>query len=323
MPTNPEAVFVVGSGRSGTTLLAGVLNQLPGIWIGKETGFVPRLVESVGDDLHEWDDERLGGLVQSVNSYLKVGRWSVLATVAGARRFWSETGTAGYAGFIRYVWSLDRAPDGRALRFTGDQSPSYVLALPLLEQLFPDARYVHIVRDPRDVVASILPLHFGARSAGVAASDWNEYVSGWWAAEHRIAPERRLELRYEDLVTNPSATIERLASFFDVAEPDSADVASLRSDVHGLAGLDAHHRRLAQPIDDQAIGRHRRDLSARDRDLVESITYAGLVTYGYETGPFRPSPVLEENISLLTRERLRDLRRRASAAVVRRWPPWN
>ena len=68
MPTNPEAVFVVGSGRSGTTLLAGVLNQLPGIWIGKETGFVPRLVESVGDDLHEWDDERLGGLVQSVNS---------------------------------------------------------------------------------------------------------------------------------------------------------------------------------------------------------------------------------------------------------------
>lgn len=323
MPTNPEAVFVVGSPRSGTTLLAGVLNQLPGVWIGKETGFVPRLFAPGTDDLHEWDDRRLGALVESVNSYLTVGRWSSVASVAGARRFWSDSATTGYSGFIRYVWSLDQPPDGRVQRFAGDQSPSYALALPLLEQLFPDARFVHVVRDPRDVVASILPLHFGARSAGVAASDWNEHVSGWWAAEHRIAPDRRCEVRYEDLVTDPSATIGRLATFLHTDPLDPTVIGSLATDVHGLAELDAHHARVGQPIDDRAVGRHRRDLSLRDRDLVEAITYAGLVTYGYETGPFRPSPVLEENTSLLTRERLRDLRRRASGAVVRRWPPWS
>ena len=300
--------------------MAGLLSQLSGVWIGKETGFVPHLYEPRIESLHEWDDRRLADVVAAVNSYLRAGHWRTLATVAGARLFWSQTGTSGYAGFIRYVWSLDGAPDGRGVVIAGDQSPTYVLAMPLLEQLFPTARYLHVVRDPRDVVASILPVRFWSRSAGVAASDWNECVAGWWAAERRIPPDRRCEVRYEDLVTAPGDTLRRLAAFLGTAAPDVDAVATFKDDAHGLAELDSHHQRLAEPIDDRSVGRHRRDLSARDLALVESITYAGLVTYGYETGPFRPSPVLEENASLLTRERLRDLQRRAVGAVARRLP---
>jgi hypothetical protein len=301
-------------------LLAGLLNQLPGVWIGKETGFVPRLYEAGVEAVHEWEDRRLATLIDDVNSYLTTNRWVTLATLPGARRFWSETDTTGYAGLVRYVWSLDVAPDGRHVEIAGDQTPNYVLAMPLLEELFPDACYVHIVRDPRDVVASILPLRFGARSPGVAASDWNECVSGWWAAERRLPPERRCEVRYEDLVGDPLATLKRLAVFLDTAPPDLDGVESLPTDAHGLAGLAAHHARLGQPIDSHSVGRHVRDLSTRDRALVEAITFAGLVTYDYDLGPFRPSPVLEENALLMTRERLVDLRRRALGRVTRRWP---
>lgn len=300
--------------------MAGVLNQLPDIWIGKETGFIPRLYEVGSESMHEWDDRRLADLLREVNAYLSIGHWTTLASVPGARRFWSETGATGYAGLIRYIWSLDPAPHGRDAVVAGDQTPTYVLAMPLLEELFPDAVYLHVVRDPRDVVASILPLRFGAQSAGVAASDWNECVSGWWAAEHRIPPERRCEVRYEDLVTDPMHTVQKLGAFLDITPPDLDDRGGLPTDAHGLAGLAPHHARLAEPIDDGSVGRHHRDLSARDRALVEAVTYAGLVTYGYDVGPYRPSPVLEENAPLLTRERLRDLRRRAFGAVARRWP---
>ena len=299
--------------------MAGMLNQLPGVWIGKEAGFVPHLYEAGCDSLETWDDRRLTLLVDAVNSYLTIGHWDSLASVPGARRFWSDTGDRGYAGFIRYIWSLDESPDGGDVRIAGDQTPTYVLALPLLEQLFPNARYVHVVRDPRDVVASILPLRFGSRSAGVAASDWNECVSGWWAAERRTPPQRRCEVRYEDLVTAPAQTLLRLAAFLDLAPPELDDEVSSVSDAHGLAERAPHHRRLGEPIDDRSVGRHRRDLSVSDRSLVEAITYSGMVTYGYEPGSYRPSPVLEENALLLTRERLRDLRRRAVGSVVRRW----
>jgi hypothetical protein len=319
-----DPLFVVGCPRSGTTLLAGLLSGLPDVWIGKETNFIPPLYEPDSGSLHEWGDARLGALVDAVNSYLETGRWEARATVAGARRAWSETGmdtqTNAYAGFIRYVWSLDAPPDGEARPIAGDQSPAYVLALPLLEQLFPTARYIHVLRDPRDVVASILPLPFWSRSAGVAASDWNECVAGWWAAERRVPPERRCEVRYEDLVRDPDTTLRQLATTLDLTLPDPEPGSSLSKDRHGLADLAPHHARLSGPIDDSSVGRHRRDLTDRDRSLVEAITYAGLVTYGYETGPYRPSPVLQEDVTLLTRERLRDLRRRAAGRLARRWP---
>lgn len=320
MATRAEPLFVLGSPRSGTTLVAGLLNRLSGVWLSKETAFVPHLYEASMDDLHQWDDARLAPLIESVNSYLEPGHWDPLATTAGARRFWAATGTTGYPGFVRYVWSLDEAPDGSVSTVVGDQSPHYVLAIPLLEHLFPDARYVHVVRDPRDVVASILPLPFGACSAGVAAADWNECIGGWWGAERRIDPDQRRELRYEDLVRDPAGALRTLAEFLHVPN-EALDPDSPGADAHGLARRVPHHERLRQPIDDRAVGRHRRDLSIGDRALVEAITHNGLVTYGYDTGPFRPSPRLEENALLLTRERLRDLRRRAIAAGRRRWPP--
>jgi hypothetical protein len=300
--------------------MAGVLSRLPGVWVGKETGFIAHLYGPGVDQIHEWDDRRLAAFLQRVNSYLRVGRWSSLASAAGARRFWSATGSTGYGGLIRYVWSLDQAPDGRQAVWNGDQTPTYVLALPLLERLFPNAHYVHVVRDSRDVVASVLPLPFWSKSAVVAASDWNDCIAGWWAAERRIPAERRCEVRYEDLVTDPVGTLQRLASFVGSADPVVDDRLGGAIDAHGLASIVSHHQRLGEPIDAGSIGRHRRDLSARDRELVEAITYAGLVTYGYSVGPFRPSPVLEENAALLTRARLVDLRRRALGAVVRRWP---
>lgn len=319
MSPDARELFVVGSPRSGTTLLASVLNQLPEVWIGEETGFVPHLYRPGFESLHEFDDQQLAALVEAVNSYLTMGHWTRLASVAGARQFWSESGTTGYSGFVRYVWSLDGALEARGALVVGDQTPTYVLAMPLLEQLFPNAHYVHIVRDPRDVVASILPLRFGAKSAAVAASDWNECISGWWAAEHRIPAERRFEVRYEDLVTTPTVIIERLAEFLDTTPPGTRAAGAYPADANRLARLAPHHRRLASPIDDRSVGRHRRDLSVRDRDLVEAIAYAGMVTYGYQAGPFRASPVLAEDTTLLTRARLEDLRRRAFGSVVRRW----
>lgn len=320
MPPTADPLFVVGCPRSGTTLLAGLLSGLPDVWIGKETGFVPHLYQPDGGSLADWDDDRLGALVDQVNDYLQMGRWEARATVAGARAWWAETGTTGYADLTRYVWSLDAAPDGRPRPIGGDQSPAYVLALPLLEDLFPTARFIHVVRDPRDVVASILPLPFWARSAGVAASDWNECVAGWWAAERRIPAERRSEVRYEDLVRAPDETLHRLAAALDLTVADTDLAPSLPADPHRLADLAPHHARLAGPIDDSSVGRHRRDLTDRDRSLVEAITHTGLVTYGYETGPYRPSPVLTEDVALLTGERLRDLGRRATGRLARHRP---
>ena len=318
-PGEPRELFVLGCPRSGTTLVAGLLDLLPGVWIGKETGFIPRFVETGMETLHDWDTPRLEKAVARVNAHLRNQAWTSLATVAGVRQFWSETGLLGYEGLIRYVWSLEVPSERPRPTVVGDQSPEYVLAIPLLEQLFPRALYLHIVRDPRDVVSSVLPLHFGAHSAAIAALYWNESVAAWWAAERRVPAARRFEVRYEDLVAEPAAVFRAMAGFLVIAPRGPVERQTMSGDAHGLARSWPHHARLAEPIDDRSVGRHRRDLSDRQRALVEAICYTGLVTYGYEVGPFRPSPVLEEKALLLTGERLRDLCGRALGAARRRW----
>jgi hypothetical protein len=312
-------IFIVGSPRSGTTLMARVLNEFPDVWIGNETGFVPHLFRPGSEPGPDWDDRRLAELLDAVNSYLRTESWPSLASVDGVRRFWSTTGTRDYAALIRYVWSLDGAVGAKGAVVVGDQTPAYVLAMPLLEQLFPRARFVHIVRDPRDVVASVVPLRFWSKSVGVAAADWNECIAGWWAAERRIPPERRIEVRYEDLVSDPQSTRERLAGFLHTSVPAGGLAGEPLTYPSRVAPLPPHHRRLAEPIDDSSVGRHRSDLSKRERGIVEAITYAGLRTYGYEVGPYRPSPVLREDAALLTRWRVQDLQRRVFGAVTRRW----
>lgn len=312
-------IFVVGSPRSGTTLMAGALNQIPGVRVGRETGFIPLLYREGMESLHKWDDGALQRVIKEVNSYLAMEQWPESASVSGARRYWSDSGDVGYAGLIRYVWSLGD-PAGQQVRFAGDQTPGYVLAMPLLEQLFPQARYVHVVRDPRDVVASILPLKFGAKSVGVAAADWNEYQGAWWAAERWVPPERRAEFRYEDLVRNPQQTIEALAGFLGLPAPAPDPGREVHIETRDLAAAVPHHARLTEPINDEHVGRYRQRLSDRDRSIVEALTYTGLVTYGYEVGPYRPSPVLTEDAALLTKWRIEDALRRAVQSIARRWP---
>ncbi|MFO1002924.1 MAG: sulfotransferase [Planctomycetaceae bacterium] len=81
---------------------------------------------------------------------------------------------SGAPAFIHYVWQIDAPIPWRQLRFIGDNTPLYVLSIPWLLELFPDAMFVHVVRDPRDVVCSVMSMRFGADNSIVAAMEWQQ-----------------------------------------------------------------------------------------------------------------------------------------------------
>ena len=331
--SNLQPVFVLGSPRSGTTLLAGVLNRFAGVHIARETQFVPDLYTPDADKLEGWSDRRLQRLLDEVNAYLRLNRWASRAELAGLRRSLESQRFRNYAGLVAYVWQLDQTGDGnpsdidsRPVRFIGDNSPRYVMAIPLLQHLFPDAGYIHIVRDGRDVVSSVLGKRFGGNSLLVAARAWQEHVGCWQLAKQTIDAHRRMEVRYEDLVHRQSATIDRLAEFLQIesicsrddeageekhAEQDAGNAdGGGRYDAFGIADAVPHHARLKQPIDASSVGRYRRELSAAQIRTLESLIYAGLTAYGYDVGPWRPSPVMQERNVMITGSHLLDLSRR-------------
>jgi hypothetical protein len=97
----------------------------------------------------------------------------------------------------------------------GDKSPTYTAHLPAVQELLPEARFVHLVRDGRDVALSLRQVWFApARDAAGLARYWRGCIEEARAGARHC--RHYLELRYEDLVSDPEATLRRLCAFVEL-----------------------------------------------------------------------------------------------------------
>lgn len=89
-----------------------------------------------------------------------------------------------------------------------------------LQKIWPDARYVHLIRDPRDVAISSLKLGWSGHPF-FASDTWRKAETDWDKLESALPPERICTLRYETLVTDPEAELGRLCDFLGVLFDDA------------------------------------------------------------------------------------------------------
>jgi hypothetical protein len=206
----------------------------------------------------------------------------------------------------------------------GDKTPSYMQELDVLERVFPEAQYVHLVRDGRDAALSFIemrrrPRFNFARPRGLAtfASQWQLEVEGARELGRRI-PERYHEVRYEDLVREPQAELERVSDFLGLEfEPAMLSYHE---------GVDAStlpdHPLLAEPPT-AGTRRWQEQMSAADVQVFEAIAGDTLSELGYERA--YPHPTVRARaygaaVDASYRARLASWK--GSLAVVRRSPAW-
>jgi hypothetical protein len=215
--TNPY-LFVVGCPRSGTTLLQRMLDAHAQLTVANDTHFIPKAVQ----DLEVVGDLPLTGeLVERVRGYHRFPRLGVpdeAVDEAAAR-----AGT--YGEFVALLYDALATRHGKPL--AGEKTPDYCREIPVLHALFPAARFVHIVRDGRDVALSVLEWAHEGKGPGRKAL-WREQPVGvsalWW--RDMVETGRRdgagvgdatyHELRYEDLVADPAGRLRTLSRFLDL-----------------------------------------------------------------------------------------------------------
>jgi len=305
MSQHPTPVFILGSGRSGTTITASLLSHLPGVQIAKETGYIAQNITLLKDISNP---DALTRLVKEVNSWLEKEHWEHKASVQGFHDFCQRYQFFGSAAFIHYIWQLDSNVPWHELSFIGDNTPLYVMAIPAIQELLPNARFIHMVRDPRDVVCSIVKMRFGADDIVVAAMEWHLYIGCWLMAERVVSADRRMECRYEELCTSPEQTFAELAKFLDHTE--AAAAAALAQHATGRSKSDtgfekvavvSHHTRLIEPITPSRIGRYKSELTVAQIQAIEQIAQYGMLAYGYEPLKWQVHPLVhEDRISLFT-----------------------
>jgi hypothetical protein len=320
MSEMPIPVFILGSGRSGTTITAALLNHLPGVHISKESGFLGQHLE-----LLEVVDEPAprSRLLDVTNSWLTQNGWEQRATETGFREFCDRYRLSGPAAYLHYVWQLESPVPWHELRFIGDNTPLYVMAIPAIQRLLPDARFIHMVRDPRDVVCSIVKMRFGAYDVVMAALEWHVYLGCWLMAERGLPAHQRFECRYEDLCTSPDVTFTRLAAF--VGCSGEAAAAALAQHARGGAGAlsgfervatQQHHTRLSEPLSAQRVGRYRQELTAKQVRQIEEIAQYGMLAYGYEPTRWQMHPLMLEHRFQLLKAMVSDMCHRVIARIT-------
>lgn len=277
-------IFVVGAPRSGTSLLARMLDAHPSIGLADELCFFD-IVLGARREMPELDSaERIERFLELLPKMDHVRFWAdgELLIRAAAERLRADPSPC-YAAFYRHLMEARAAALGK--RRFGEKTPWNVRHLEALEALFPNARFVHIVRDPRAVVASKRKLPRTSRDVVTNAVKWAIDVAA--AARYRDgSPDRAarlLEIRYEDLVRCPETVLRRVTDF--LGEPfDPAMLAF--AEAGALAFKDQPWREgVRRPLFDSSLEAWRTELSPAQVSLVQGLTRRGMARYGYPAEP--------------------------------------
>ncbi|MGI8533591.1 MAG: sulfotransferase family protein [Candidatus Limnocylindrales bacterium] len=271
-------VFVVGHSRSGTTLLAAILNAHPHMACGPETGLFDR-AGGYGWRRILHDPAWPAGAVDFLTRMRRADGDAVLddyGLTADDVRHELIGRTPSPAALMEALTVPYARARGKA-RWV-EKTPRHLVRVARIRQAWPDAAIVRIVRDPRAVAASFAGVPFGPRTAVGAAYLWRQAdaVSWRWFESDPSS----LTLRYEDLVTDPQTELARLAAF--LGEPLDPAMLLPGRGASELADEGPWKARVTAPIDASRIDSWRAELSPLDQDRVALICAEGMRRLGYE-----------------------------------------
>ncbi len=155
--------------------------------------------------------------------------------------------------------------------------------------MFPEARFVHVIRDGRDVALSYRSVAWGPTTVEDGALRWRRNVRRGLIDGRRLGPDRYHEVRYERLVTEPEAVLRDLCEFIDLPWDDAVLRHHERAaDVIAATRFPAAHQRVLLPPT-PGLRDWRREMAPSDVARFEAVAGGLLDDLGYARGS-RPTP---------------------------------
>ena len=273
--------FIVGSGRSGTTLMRRILLHSPEVYIPPEN----------------WS---LGGIISDFRQYRWVMPWKniVLMTmgrlVTGSHR-WFESPPAdlrkkltslpeaqrNLARLIDETYQYHGRKQNAVFESWGDKTPLNINNLEAILGVFPEARFLHLIRDGADVVHSWTKLgRYDGDPLG-AAKRWRSAIEKATKFK-KENPEKLLEIRYERLVKQPKEVTRQVCAHIGISYKEGMEGRFDHLNEMESAKSQSHYENVFGSITEENIGRGRSALKLRERESLRPLMNDKLIELGYE-----------------------------------------
>lgn len=287
-----EPIFLLGSARSGTTLLRLLLTSHPAVVIAPESSFVTWFADTYGDwGVEDVTSSRRTEFVSDLMGARKFVTWGLAATDIDARivrdrpRNYSDLATIPYR---MYAESIGK-PDAQ----WGDKNNIHMDFVPQIDALFENVRFLHIVRDVRDCFVSsadIRELDSASPYKPDLSANPIEFAEAWDSQNRRAIaalsalPSNRWEtIRYEDLVASPEGTLSPALHKWGLEWDDAMLSFHVANRNQQLEPVETSEWKalVSEPVTDSQVGRFRAKLSDMEISALEKAGRHTLEQFGY------------------------------------------
>lgn len=267
--------LIVGSGRSGTTLLKSMLDSHPSIHIPPETFFFTSIFKN-------------SDFTMTADAVVKVMRkkWWIKRRVVCWESFKEKIDTADTNALDAAFFALlQEGVDDENIEVYGEKTPAHVnQSIRLLEQ-YDGGKIIHIIRDPRAIYSSYKNLVVGYQYPALFVKSWKRIFR---IHEELKDHPRYLSIKYEDLVTTPKPVLDKVQAFLGVDQSDSVFEFNTRKN-RNFEPEQKHHEATLRPISSDSLEKWR-SLPDLEIKFIESSLYQEMVSLGYDCDPPQNPP---------------------------------
>ena len=310
-------LFIVGCARSGTTLVHRIVDAHPEIAITTEMHWISRQFKSRNGLVTP-------ELVSELSGHKRFAQFEI-----PREEFEGLLGSGEaipYPTFLNRLFGLYGRINNKPL--VGNKTPAYVRSIPTFHALWPEAKFVHIIRDGRDVCLSVLNWKKGERTAGRYASWEEDPVSTtalWWERKVRkaredgaaLGPGLYHEMHYEDLVEDPERECNRLCEFLGVPYDDAMIRFAEGKTRTDLPNARKTPKKAWLPIT-SGMRNWRTEMPVKDVERFEAAAGNLLEELGYERAVPNPSSEALEHATRIRKTFSRDVQKRVEH-LPERW----
>lgn len=276
-----KPIFVLGSERSGTTLFMCLLGFHPRIAVPEVGWLYPRFypfLYTYGDlskpeNLRTLAGEMIFGLNHPFWG-MKVNPMTVVDEILGMAQ------EPTFAGIYHAMHERFAKEQGRPR--WGQKTPHNIFFAEEIKKDFPNAQFIYVIRDGRDVAVEMIDSAFHPKTAYTAAQSW--------ALDHNTARPLRqkygksdwLDVRYEELVRQPEKVLREVCAFLgEEYSPKMLDF--YKGDIAKKRGNTRDNAPLAEAINDKYVGIYKRLLSIKEQEIFAAVAGKELEEAGYKS----------------------------------------